>query len=69
MTTITRTATLYNSQGYIDQKDVTIQQLPDDGDYPETYLIGSTQHLASDLKIEKGRIEGNAGWYLTFFEA
>lgn len=60
MTTITKSATAYDANGYLTAQDVAII------DHGDTISIHGHEHLKSDLVIEPNKITGLAGWYLTW---
>lgn len=60
MTTITRSATSFDAQGYIQEHGVTII------DHGDTVSIGRAEYPKDELTIEDNKITGLAGWSLTW---
>ena len=60
MKTITKSATSFNADGYIQQHGITII------DHGDTVSIGRAEYPKDELAIEPNKITGRAGWYLTW---
>jgi len=57
---LTDSAISFDADGYQQGRGVTVI------DYGDTIIIGTAEHLKSELVIEGNRITGPAGWYVTW---